>query len=250
MELSNTNFDNIKIDIKNNTVYKFVKLKNNFNKEHFESLKKYIFHISKQIDFLPNVKIYENREYEAVIGTDYLKNINSFYNLLEDNYPFTNNDLKNFYFFVNGIINLNFLNVSNSIFKKNDFIISFEPNGDHINFLQKIFLDKNNKFWLLLNYNDIKIFTTSQWISKYTYHKKDYINNSLNYIYRKVHNGRVRKKKDDAIEKYNNQFKNTIKQQSELIIKLQNDRIKFSQVQKILGDNLFSQYFGDKNGIE
>ena len=96
MELSNTNFDNVKVDIKNNTVYKFIKLKNNYDKKQFESLKKYIFYISKEIDFLPNVKIYENREYEAVIGANFIKNINCFYNLLENRYAFTNNDLKNF----------------------------------------------------------------------------------------------------------------------------------------------------------
>lgn len=249
MELSNTNFDNVKIDVKNNIVYKFIKLKNNDDKKKFESLKKYIFYISKQIDFISNVRIYENREYDAVIGTDFIKNLNSFFNLLNNKYPFSDNDLKNFYFFVNGIISLNFFNVSNYLFKKNDFMIYFEPRGDHINFLKKIFLDKNNKIWYIPDYNDIKILTTKEWIQKYTFHKKDYINNSLNYIYRKVHHGRVRKKKDDAIEKYNNQFKNTIKQQSELIIKLQNDRIKFSQVQKILGDKLFTQYFGDNNDI-
>tara|TARA_R110000772_G_scaffold2863_9_gene10475 strand:- start:940 stop:1689 length:750 start_codon:yes stop_codon:yes gene_type:complete len=249
MELSNTNFDNVKVDIKNNTVYKFIKLKNNYDKKQFESLKNYIFYISKEIDFLPNVKIYENREYEAVIGANFIKNINCFYNLLENRYAFTNNDLKNFYFFVDGLINLNFLNVSNSIFKRNDFMICFRSRGDHVNFLKKVFLDKNNKIWLLPNYNDIKILTTEEWIKHYAIDQKDYINNSLNYIFRKVHQDRLIKTKEDDVKNIKSQLQNTVKEQSKLIIELQNDRIKFSQVQKILGDKLFTQYFGDNDDI-
>ena len=247
MELRNTNFDKVKIDIKNNIVYKFIKLQNNRDKKQFESLKKYIFYISKQIDFLPNVKIYENREYEAVIGTEYIKNMNCFYNLLENGYAFTDNDLKNFYFFVNGLINLNFLSVSNFLLKKNNFMIFFKPVNEHGNFLRKVFLDKNNKIWLLPNYNDIQILTTDEWIKRCMYDTKDYIKvSNFDKFYRKVRKDRLLKDKEDYIKDVKYQFRNIIKNQKELIINLENNRIKFTQVKEILGDDLFNEYFGKK----
>lgn len=246
MELNNTNFDNIKVDSKNNTVYKSIKLKNNNEKKQFESLRKYIFYISKHIDFIPDVKIYENKEYEAVIGNNFINNISSFYNLLENKHPFTNDDLKNFYFFVNGSINLNFFKVSNSIFKKNDFIICFQPIGTYSRFLKKIYLDKNNKIWYIPDYRDILILTLDQWLFKYTFHTKDYIYNSLSYVYRKVQHNRMFESTNKEIKKYNNEFNNVVKKHEELIIELEKNRIKYSQVQKILGDDLFNEYFGKK----
>ena len=75
MELKNTNFENIKIDNKNKKVYKSIILSNDNHKKMFDELKPFMLKLSYLIDYIPNITTWERKEYNAVIGSQFLNNL-------------------------------------------------------------------------------------------------------------------------------------------------------------------------------
>ena len=119
MELNNTNFDNIKIDLKNNQIYKFIKARNDNQIKKFDFLSKYIFNFSRNINFIPNINVWERNEYNLVIGMNIIPNAitlqNLYVNILLDRKLFID-----YYIFINYNPFYEFRQIS-----KNDRIIIF-----------------------------------------------------------------------------------------------------------------------------
>ena len=251
MELRNTNFKNIKIDNKENIVYKFSKAKNNYAIEEFDFLKKHVFQLSRSINFIPNITVWERNEYNLVIGMNLIKKSTSLKTIFENNTLTKNNmlitekNLINYYRFVTYEVPDNFIKHSTKILKNGCILINLET-GSYNNYLENILIDDKGKFWYL-PYSSLKYYSKVRSILSHT----DKFKKKVTFdFFNKFNRNEMFKKMNTQLEKQNKQLLTTLKSKEKFIESIESKRIKYSDVQKILGDNLFSQYFGNKNGIE
>lgn len=250
MELNNTNFDNIKIDLKNNQIYKFIKAKNDFQITKFDFLSKYIFKFSRDINFIPNINVWERKENILIIGMNLIQNAIT----LEKMY--TNNliDKKLFvryYTFLNYQVPHQFYEKSLKILPNNFFIYTLLYSNITHNFpskiRQNILIDNKKKFWFLpfidgINYTD-DVFKLLENNSHKIYDE----------IVRKIRAKAIKdnfiirqQKQENSYNKKYNYYNNTIKRLLQKNRDLTQNRIKYSDLRKRLGDKLFNEYFGKK----
>jgi len=251
MELKNTNFKNIKIDDKENTVYKFLKAKNNSAIEEFDFFKKHVFQLSRSINFIPNITVWERNEYNLVIGMNLIKKSTSLKTVLKNNILITKKNLINYYRFMTYEVPNSFIKYSTKNLKDGCIINNVET-GSYYNYLENILIDDKGKFWYL-PYSSLKYVKEIKSVLSYT----DKFTKRVTFdFYNKFNRNQILEKTNIQIEKYKNQIlkkdqiSNTIISQLEKERNnLQNERIKYSELQKILGDKLFTQYFGDNDDI-
>jgi len=257
MELKNTNFENIKLDEKNNIVYKSFKLKNDAEVKKFDFFKKFIIKFSHSFENTPNVILWTRKEYEAVIATSLIKNSTNVFNFLSygknPDKKMNNNFYLEIYNFLRYEINNNFYKISKKILKQN--IIYWKPNNN-FRLDGNILIDNNLKLWFLIKFKDLNIFNIDE-INEDDLYKiynlsttiEDNIQRIYNIYFKKQtikkQTSYLRENYEDKINSLESYNKN-LKQYNDDLLK---KRIKYSDIQKILGDNLFNQYFGDKNGI-
>lgn len=245
MGLKNTNFENIKIDSKNKKVYKSIILSNDYHKKMFDELKPFMLKLSHLIDYMPNITIWERKEYNAVIGSQFLNNLHNIKKYLDGGNNLSRIQVMKLYFFCNFEIHNKLYEACKHVMNIDKKVIFFNYNNYQY-FLDNLYFDNKGKFWMIPNFLYINVKDRKEFLKKLMFMNNIYIHDSMNFVYRKLLYNSLKDKQHLFKQKIlENQYK-ILDSKDRFVKSVVDERITYSELHKIIGDKLFNEYFGDK----